>query len=155
MRPKALLQVIIGPWQIRDLIAVEEPWPVTARDFQEVGQSRGEPPSGSPVPHHRAQQATQATFDSHPRVLVLIGEDVGHAMDPAIGDAHLGPQRGGFGQAPLEERLQPDKGLGQAPLLASRSRLWEIAVSRSCSVSPEAARGGWPSSVRALRTALQ
>jgi hypothetical protein len=44
--------------------------------------------------------------------LGLIGEDMGRPMDPAIGDTHRGPQRGGLGQPPLEDRLQPDQGCG-------------------------------------------
>jgi hypothetical protein len=142
VRPKGLLQVIIGPGQIRDLIAVKEPWPVAARDFQEMSQRGGKCPSASPMPRHGAQQATQATLNSRPRALVLVGEDLGYLVAPAIGDAHLGPQQGGLGQAPLEERLKPEQGLGEAPLFATRSRLVEMALRRACSLSPEAASGG-------------
>lgn len=111
MGPKTLFQGVIGPRQIRDLVAVKQPRPVTARDFQEVHQWRSERPSGSPVSCHGAQQAAQALFDGRPRVLCLVGEDVGCAMYPAIGNAHLRPQRGGLGQPSLENRLQPDQGL--------------------------------------------
>jgi hypothetical protein len=155
MGANALFSVVIGPWQSRDLIAGEEPWPVTARDVQEVGQGRGESPSGSPVPPQRAQHAAQTTLEGHPGVLVLVGEARGRPMDPARGHTPLGPQRGGLGQAAWEDGWQPDEGLGPRPLFVPRSRRWASAVSRSCSVSPEAARGGWPSSVRAQRTARQ
>lgn len=108
VRPKGLLQVIIGPGQSRDRIAVKEAWPVTARDFQEMCQRGGECPRASPVPRHGAQEATQATLHSRPRAVFLVGEDVGYLVDPARGDAHLRPQQGGLGQAPVEERLQPE-----------------------------------------------
>ena len=134
---------------------MKEPRPVTPRDFQEVLQGRHECPSGNPVPHHGPEQAAQATLDGHCGLLLLVAEEVGCAMHPAIGDAHSRPQGGRLGQTSLEDGLQPGKGPGQGPLFAPRSRLWEMAVSRPCSVSPEAARGGWPSSVSALRTALQ
>jgi hypothetical protein len=50
---------------------------------------------------------------------------------------------------------QPAERLWERPLFATRSRRWERAVRRLGNVSPEAASGGCPSSVRALRTALQ
>jgi hypothetical protein len=142
MRPKTLLQVIIGPGQIGDLIAVKESRPVTARDLEEVGQCRGEPSCGSSVPRHGTQQAAQATLHGCPSELVGVREDVSRPMHPAVGDPHVRPQGGRLGQASLEERLQPDERLGEGPLFATRSRLVAIAVSRSCSFSPEAASGG-------------
>jgi hypothetical protein len=87
--------------------------------------------------------------------LGFVVQDVGRPMDPAIGHAHVRPQGGSGRQAPLEDGLQPREGLGQGPLFSTCSRLAEMAVRRSGSWSPEAASGGRPSSVRALRTALQ
>ena len=82
------------------------------RNFQEVCQGGGECPSASPVQRHRTQEAAQAALDNRPRALFLVGEDVSCLVDPAVSDTHLGPQRGGLGQAPVEEPLKPDKGLG-------------------------------------------
>ena len=155
MGTKTLLQVVIGPWEIRDLIAVKEAWPVAPGHLEEVDERRRQGPDGRSVPHHRAQQTAQATFYYCPRLLVFVGEDMSYPMDPVVGKAHIGPQGSCLGQAPLEECLQSGKRLWESPLFATPSRLWEIVVSRSCSLSPEAARGGCPSSVRALRTALQ
>src|SRR5215831_12403664 len=155
MRAKVLLQVVIGPRQLRDLIAMEQAWPVTARNLEEVRQRRGERPGGSLVPRHRAQQAAQATLHSRSCALLFIGEDVGSPIDPAIGDAHGGPQGGGRRQAPLEDTLQPSEGLWQGPLFSTRSRLSAMAPRRSWSLRPEATTGGRPSFVRALRTARQ
>jgi hypothetical protein len=91
MRAKALLQVVIGARQLRDLITMEEAWPVTAGNLEEVPQRRGERPRGSLVPCHRAQQAAQATLHSRSRVLFLMGQDAGGLLDPALGNAHGGP----------------------------------------------------------------
>src|SRR4030095_13055045 len=137
---KGLLQFVIGPRQLRNLIAVKEPWPVTARDLEKVHQRGGERPRGGPVPGHRAQQALQATLHGCPRVLFLVAEDMGGPMDPAIGDAYVRPQGGGCRQAPLEDGLQPREGLGQCPLFSPRSRLSAMAARRSWSLRPEATK---------------
>ena len=155
MGAKALCQVVLGPWQRREIRAVQPPWPVAARAFQAVGPGRGAGPSGSPVPPHGAPPAAQTTFDGSPGVWVLVGEDMGRPLDPGRGHPPLGPQRGSLGQASWEEGLPPDAGRGQRPLFVTRSRRWEVAVSRSGSVRLEAARGGWPASGRARRTARQ
>src|SRR4029434_3868674 len=155
MRANGLLQFVIGPRQLRNLIAVKEPGPVTARDLEKVPQRGGERPCGGPVPCHRAQQALQATLHGCPMVLFLVAEDMGAPMDPARGTAYVRPQGGGCSQAPLEDGLQPREGLGQGPLFSPRSRLSAMAARRSWSLRPEATKGGRPSSVRALRTAPQ
>ena len=142
MGTKTLLQVVIGPWEIRDLIAVKETWPVAPGHLEEVDQRRREYPGSRSVLPHCASQAAQAPLHRCPRRLVFIGEDVRGPLDPAVGHAPSGPQGRRPGQAPLEECGQPDKRLRESPLFATRSRLWESAVSRSCSLSPEAARGG-------------
>ena len=123
MRSKILFQVVISPGQIEDLIAVKEPWPVTARDLEEVGQGRGEPSCGSTVPRHGTQQATQTTLHRSPRELVGVREDVRCPMHPVVGHTHVRPQGGRLGQASLEERLHPAERLGECPLFVTRSRL--------------------------------
>ena len=119
MRSKTLLQGVIGPGHIGDLIAVKEAWPVTARDLEEVCQGRGEPSCGSAVPRHGAQQAAQAMLHRGPSEVVGVREDVSRPMHPAVGDTHVRPQGGRLGQASLEERLQPDERLGECPLFAT------------------------------------
>ena len=154
MGTKILLQVVVGPWEIRDLRAMKEAGPVAPGHLEEGDPRRRKAPGSRSGSHHRAQQAAQATLHHGPRLLAFVGEEMSRLMDPAVGNAHIGPQGRRRGQAPLEECVQPDERLREPPLFATRSRLWEIAVSRSCSLRPEAARGGCPSSVRALRTAL-
>ena len=105
MRPKGLLQVVIGPRQLRNLVAVKEPGPVTARYLEEVSQGRSERPGGRLVPRHRAQRATQALLHQRPGMVFLVGEDMSHPMYPTIGDTDVRPEGSGLGQASLEERL--------------------------------------------------
>jgi hypothetical protein len=155
IRPEKLFQIIIGPRQIRHRRAGEESWPVTASDLTEVLQCRCECPSGGLVSRHRAQQAPEATLHSQRLALVLVAENVGGPLDPAIAHTHVGPSISRVHHAPLQQGLQPAQFLGQRPLFAPRSRLAVIALRRSWSLSPEASRGGRPSSVRALRTAAQ
>lgn len=155
VRPKTLLQVVIGPGESRDLIAMKAPRPVTPRDLQEVLQGRHECPSGLPVPHHGSAPAAQATRDGHGGRWLLVAAEVGGAMPPAIGDAHRWPQGSRLDQSALEPGVQPGQGPGEGPLVARRARRWARAVGRPCSVRPEATRGGWPSAGSALRTALQ
>jgi hypothetical protein len=155
IRAKALLQIIIGPGEVRDAIAVKEAGPVTPRDLEEVGDGKGERPSGGLMPHHSAEQPLQAALQRRLCMLISVVEDVGHPMDPAIGDADVGPESGSCREALVEPGVEAPERLGHGPLFSTRSRLSEMAVRRSWSLSPEAARGGRPSSVRALRTALQ
>lgn len=70
--PKELLQVIVGPREIRYLIAVEEPWPIAAGDLEEVGQSRGEFASGGPVPCHCPEETAQPPLHGGSSTLVFV-----------------------------------------------------------------------------------
>lgn len=155
MGAKELLEIIIRSGQLWEPITVKKAWPVTPRDLVEVGESRRQRPSGGPVPGQGAQEATEASLDRRASELCLVGEHVRDALDPLIGDPHVRPQRGSGCQAPLEERLELRERLGQRPFLSRRSRLCAMAVRRSWSLRPDATNGGRPSSVKALRTALQ
>jgi hypothetical protein len=42
MGTTTVLQVVIGPWQIRALIAVKEAWPIAPGYLEEVDQRRRE-----------------------------------------------------------------------------------------------------------------
>jgi hypothetical protein len=87
--------------------------------------------------------------------LLLVAEDVGHLMDPAIPYTYVGPYICSVYQTSLKQGLQATQVLGQAPLFASCSRLTALALRRPWRLSPAASRGGRPSSVSALRTAAQ
>lgn len=155
MCAKELFQIIIGTREFRDTLAVEQTRPITAADFEKMVDRRRERARSGLVPGHRSKQPLQAPLDRCPPELVLVVQDVRRLLDPAIGHPHVGPQGRRVIEAALEDRLQASELFGQAPLFSTRSRLSEMAVRRSWSFSPEAAKGGRPSSVRARRTALQ
>jgi hypothetical protein len=134
---------------------VKETGPVTPRDFAEVVQRRGECPSGRLVSRESPYEATETALDGSPCQLGLVGEDLRNTMHPGVGHTHVGPQKGGRSQTSLEQGVEPGQRLGQRPFFPSRSRLWEMPVSRSYSLRPAATKGGRASSVSALRTALQ
>ena len=94
IRAKALLQIIIGPGEVRDAIAVKEAGPVTPRDLEEVGHGRGKCPRCGLMPYHSAEPPLQAALHRRFSTLVSVAEDMGYPMDPAIGDAHVGPESG-------------------------------------------------------------
>ena len=91
IRPEKLFQIIIGPGQIRHRIAGKESWPVTAGDLPEVPQRRCKRASRSLVSRHRAQESPEATLHRQRLALVLVAEDVGRLMDPAIPHTYVGP----------------------------------------------------------------
>src|SRR5215831_10296496 len=138
IRSEKLFQIIIGPGQIRHCIAGKESGPVTAGNLPEIDQGRGQSPCGSLVARHRAQEAPEATLYGQCLALVLVTEDVGRLMDPAIPHTDVGPQRSSVDQATRKQRLQPAQLLGQGPLFSTRSRLIVMALRRSWSLRPEA-----------------
>src|SRR5215471_17786810 len=152
---KKLLQIIIGAWQFGHGITMKQAGPVTPADLQKVPYGGREGPGFDLMLPHSSKQPVQPSLHGSFCVLGVIVQDVRGAMHPAIGHTHLGPQRSGCVQPAPQDRLQAPAGLGQGPLFSTRSRLWVMAVRRSWSWRPAAAKGGRPSSVRALRTALQ
>src|SRR5262245_46320331 len=155
MCAKARFQSIMGTRERRDALAVEQPRPITAADFDKMVDSRRERTRAGLGPGHRPQQPWQAPLDCCLPELGLVVSDGSRPLAPAIRPPHVGPQGRRVIETALEDRLQASELLGPAPLFSTRSQLSAIAVRRSWSLSPEAAQGGRPSSVRALRTALQ
>jgi len=108
-----------------------------------------------PLLGHLCQEpAIGAPQDEHIQVIV-IAQQVGGLMNPAIGCADLRPQLRRAGEATLQNAPQPPQFGRKPPFSATRSIESAMAWTRSWSVSPDAANGGRPSSVRALRTAAQ
>src|SRR5262249_27713068 len=149
-----LLQVVVGPREARGVVAVEQPWPVPPADLQEVIHRGGQLADGIPVPPHRPHRPAQPRPDRRTG-RALRPEDVGRLVHPAVGPADQPPQPGRRGQRPVDEPLEPAQLGREPPCAPARPMLPLIALSRSWSLSPEAASGGRPSSVRALRTAAQ
>ena len=91
IRAEKLCQIIIGPGQIRYRIAGEESWPVTPGDRTEVPQRWGKRAGRGLVSRHRAPESPTATLHCQRLALVLVAEDVGRLMDPAIPHTDVGP----------------------------------------------------------------
>jgi len=101
VRAKKRFQSIIGPGQLRHRIAGQESWPVTPGDLPEVPQRRGQCASRSLGARHRAQESPEAPLHQQRLGLVLVAEDGGGPMDPAIPHTHVGPQCRRLRYAPL------------------------------------------------------
>jgi hypothetical protein len=152
-RAKKLLQIIIGAGEIGHAVAVTQARPVAPADLQQGPDRWCEAPGcGLRLPHG-SEQPVQPSPPGCRRALGVIVQDRRGAMHPALGHPHRGPQGSRRVQPAPEDRLQTPEGLGHGPLFATRSRLWALALRRSGSWRPAAAKGGRPASVRALRTA--
>ncbi len=150
-----LLQVVVRPRQISYLIAVEQTRPVTPGHLPEV--LHGGPQLADPlrVARHRSQEPAQPTPPARGRVAGLVAQQVRCLVGPTEGDADRRPPVGGGRQPAIDPSLQPFEFPREPFFSSTRPRLVEITDSRSCSFSPAASKGGRPSSVSALRTALQ
>jgi hypothetical protein len=131
MGAKKLLQIIIGAGESRDALAVEQPRPITPADFEKVVDGGGERAGFGMVLRHRPQEPLQAPLHHGRPVLVVVVQDRRRPMDPAIGDADVGPQRRGRVSPAPQDRLQASQGLGHGPLCSTRSRLSAMALRRS------------------------
>src|SRR5262245_60139971 len=152
---KKLLQLIIGAGQIGNVIAMKQAWPVAAADLQKVPHGGCEGPGFGCMLPHGPEQSLEPLLHRSPWLLGVIGQNVRGAMDPAISHPHLRPQRRRRIQPTPQDRLQAPEGLSECPPCAVRSRHRVMAVRRSWSWRPAAAKAWRPSSVRALQTALQ
>src|SRR5215467_8023800 len=128
---KKLLQVSIGPGQMREARAVKQAGPVAPADLQKVPYRGCEAPGFGLMLPHGSEQPVQPPLYSSPWLLGVIMQDVRGAMHPALGHPHLRPQRRRRVQPPSQDRLQAPERLGQGPLFSTRSRLRAIALRRS------------------------
>ena len=104
---------------------------------------------------YRGDQAVEATLDLGGVLAGLVAQDVGRPVHPTVGTLDVWPELGGALQAAADQLAQPRERRRPAPFSTTRSGLSDTASSRALSRSPEAASGGRPSSVMALRTAAQ
>src|SRR4051794_20627258 len=107
------------------------------------------------MPSDRGDQAVEATLDLGGALAGLVAQDMSGPVHPVIGALDVRPELGRALEAAADQLAQPRKRRRGAPFSATRSRLSATASSRALSCSPEAASGGRPSSVMALRTAAQ
>src|SRR5690349_241448 len=134
---------------------MEQPGLVAAGHLAEVLDSVRERPRLAGVPVHGRDQPVEAALDKAGVLLAPVVQDVRGPVHPAVGARDVRPQRSRALQAAGDQLAQPRQPRGAAPFSATRSRLAATFSSRLLSVRPEAASGGRPSSVIALRTAAQ
>ena len=118
--------------------------------------ARGEAAGLGAVARHGAEQPVEATAHRLGRLAGGVAQDPGGLVDPGVGTTDRSGHSALRALEPTGEQLaQPLQRTAQPPFAAARSRLAATASSRSWSFRPEAAKGGRPSSVMALRTAAQ
>ncbi len=155
LRPEQLLKAVVGARQVGNDVAVEQVRPVAAGDLAEVLHSCGKAAGLVPVARHGRDQTIEATPHHGGGLPSGVAEDVRGLMHPAISTLDVRPEGGGVCQAAADQLAQSRERRRGAPFSATRSKLSATACRRSLSFRPEAASGGRPSSVMALRTAAQ
>ncbi len=153
--PEQLLEIVVGARQIGDGITVEQTGAVAAGHFEEMVNRAGKAAGLGAVAHHGAEQAIKTASHRFGWLAGSVAQDPGGLVDPGIDTAKVRPERLHTLEPTREQLAQLVQRTAQPPLAATRSRLAATASSRSWSFSPEAANGGRPSSVMALRTAAQ
>ena len=155
VRAEQLLERVVGARQVGDGVAVEQAGAVAAAHLAEMLDRLGERAGLGAVVRHGGEQPVEATPHRLGRRAGGILQDPRRLVHPGVGTTDRRPQ-GLRALEPAGEQLaQPPQRTAQPPLVAARLRLATTAASRSWSLRPEAARGGRPSSVIALRTAAQ
>jgi len=155
VRAEQALEVVVGARQAGYGVAVEQAGPVAAGYLEEVVDSAGEGTGPGAVAGDGSDETGKAAGDRGRVKTSLVVQDPRRVMHPAIGAADVRPE---IARVPQGVRDQPAQTLQEPrhpPFSATRSRLATTALSRPSSRSPEAASGGCPSSVMALRTAAQ
>jgi transposase len=106
IRAEEPFQVVVGPRQVRHVVAPEQPGPVAASDLAEVVERLGQAAHRPAMPGQRGDQAAGAA--SHRRGIAppLIGQDHGQPPGPAEGRPHLRPYLGRRLQALAQDRPQ-------------------------------------------------
>lgn len=150
-----MLEVVVGTRQIRHGVAVKQPRTITAGDLAEVVDGIAQAARAVAVTGHGTHHAVEAALNRGRILVRMVVQDVRRLMDPFVGSFDVRPQRGGLFQAMLDQTPQRLKLRRRPPFSVTRVTLLATASNRPLSFRPEAASGGWPSSVMALRTAAQ
>lgn len=114
-RPEERFKVVIGSWELKDMVGEEESGPVTASDFQEMPQSPFERTGLGATARKCAQQPLEARLDLCPVELLRVVENVGRLVDPTVSDANGRPEGSCFRQRPVENDFQASELFGRAP----------------------------------------
>ena len=155
MGSEEVFEVVVRAGKIGDLVAGEEMRPVTPSHLEEVPERRAEPAGRSGGPSHAGREGSQPAAQKGRRRSRMVFEQGGHPPYPPKSLAYRLPQGRRPHQAAVDDVGYAPEARAEPPFLETRRRLLEIKLSLWWSLSPEASRGGRPSSVRALRTAAQ
>lgn len=149
-----MLQIVVGSREIGHFVTGEEMRLVAPGHPEEMPERRTYPRS-SCRSIHAAHQGRQPALQKGDGGLRIVFEQMGHSPHPPVSLADRIPERCRRLQAAVDDALYAPEARAEPPFLETRSRLPEIKLNRSWSLSPEASSGGRPSSVSALRTAAQ
>ncbi len=152
---KELFQVIVGAGQIRRVVTVEQARPVTASHLEEVFDGASKFSGTLSMPRHGSDQTAQTSANTVAVGRFVIRQNVCNLMHPAERDANRRPGQSGLRQRVVESLLQLLERARKPLFEATLAKLSATFVKRVWSLRPEASSGGRPSSVIALRTALQ
>jgi hypothetical protein len=81
-RPKVLLQSIVRPWQILDLIALEEPVPIARRDCTEVGHGFSQRSQQVLLLDHGSEQALILPLEISHVTVFIVRQHMSRLMHP-------------------------------------------------------------------------
>jgi DDE_Tnp_1-associated len=155
VRAEQPFEVVVGARQVGHGIAVEQAGAVAAGHLQEVVDGAGERAGLGAVAADGGDEPGEAAGDRGRVEARHVVQDPGRAVHPGVGAADVRPEVAGAVQGVRDQPAQAPQEPRHPPFSATRSRLATTASSRSASLRPEAAKGGRPSSVIALRTAAQ
>ena len=155
LRAEQLLEAVVGAREVGDGVAVEQAGPVAAGDLAEVLDGLGQMARSGAVARHGPDQSIEAPPDHGGGLAGRVAQDARRPVHPAVDALDVRPEWGGALQATADQSAQARERRRPAPFSATRSRLSATASRRALSFRPEAASGGRPSSVMALRTAAQ
>jgi hypothetical protein len=118
-----LLEVVVGAWQPRHPVAVEEPRPIAPTHLQEAVDRGSQRTRLFPVARHDAEQGLKAALDLRGIELLRVVQDPGGGVDPRKGHAHVRPEVARLVEPLGDQGLQLRERLRQSPLFSTRSRL--------------------------------
>jgi len=154
MGSEEMLQIVVGSREIGHFVTGEELGLVAPGHFEKVSERRTHPRS-SCSSIHAAHQGCHPAPKKRDGGLRIVFDQVGHLPHPPVSLADRVPERCRRQEAAVDDAPYAPEARAEPPFLETRSRLPEIKLNRSWSLSPEASSGGRPSSVSALRTAAQ
>jgi transposase len=117
-----VLEIIIGPREVGDLIALKDAAPIALGHGAEVLDGGRQRPHGGALVSHLGEQPAVGAAQREEVVARRIRKQVSRLMHPAVGGANLRPEGGRGGKPPREEGLQAEQ-LGGDPAGSAMRRI--------------------------------